>query len=39
MTYCFASAYSFEIGRSQIQRLLHEGAAEAYFCGDDVRER
>ena len=36
MTYSFASAYSFEAGRSQMQRLLHEGAAEAYFCGDDV---
>ena len=36
MTYSFAEAYSFEAGRSQMQHLLSEGAAEAYFCGDDV---
>ena len=33
----FATAYSFEAGRIQMQRLLATGAtAEAYFCGDDV---
>ena len=32
----YASAYSFEAGRSEMQRLLLEDPAEAYFCGDDV---
>ena len=32
----YASAYSFEAGRAEMQRLLADGAAEAYFCGDDV---
>lgn len=32
----FASAYSFEAGRAEMTRLLAEGRAEAYFCGDDV---
>lgn len=33
----FASAYSFDAGRAQMQRLLASGPpAEAYFCGDDV---
>jgi DNA-binding LacI/PurR family transcriptional regulator len=33
----FASAYSFDAGRAEMQRLLQAGpAAEAYFCGDDV---
>jgi DNA-binding LacI/PurR family transcriptional regulator len=33
----YASAYSFEAGRAEMQRLLAEGPpAEAYFCGDDV---
>jgi DNA-binding LacI/PurR family transcriptional regulator len=33
----FAAAYSFEAGRSEMQRLLSAGPpAEAYFCGDDV---
>ena len=32
----YASAYSFEAGRAEMQRLLAGGAAEAYFCGDDV---
>jgi DNA-binding LacI/PurR family transcriptional regulator len=32
-----ASAYTFEAGRSEMQRLLAAGPpAEAYFCGDDV---
>lgn len=33
----FASAYSFDAGRAEMQRLLALGhPAEAYFCGDDV---
>ena len=32
----YASAYSFEAGRTEMQRLLAEAPAEAYFCGDDV---
>lgn len=32
----FASAYSFEAGRTEMQRLLAQPPAEAYFCGDDV---
>lgn len=33
----FASAYSFEAGRGEMQRLLAAGPpAEAWFCGDDV---
>jgi DNA-binding LacI/PurR family transcriptional regulator len=32
----YASAYSFEAGRAEMQRLLLDGPAEAYFCGDDV---
>lgn len=33
----FAAAYSFDAGRSEMQRLLaRTGRAEAYFCGDDV---
>lgn len=31
-----ASAYSFEAGRQQMQRLLTQRPAQAYFCGDDV---
>ncbi|MEP3346648.1 MAG: LacI family DNA-binding transcriptional regulator [Litoreibacter sp.] len=37
MTTSFADAYSFEAGRTEMQRVLAEGGtAEAYFCGDDV---
>lgn len=36
MTFSFANAYSFEAGRTQMQQLLKAGAAQAYFCGDDV---
>ena len=36
VSHSFTRAYSFEAGRSQMQHLLREGAAEAYFCGDDV---
>ncbi len=32
----FASAYSFEAGRNEMLRLIEDGPAEAYFCGDDV---
>jgi DNA-binding LacI/PurR family transcriptional regulator len=33
----FATAYSFDAGRAEMQRLLSAGPpAEAYFCGDDV---
>jgi len=32
----FAGAYTFEAGRSEMQRLLQAPPAEAYFCGDDV---
>ncbi|TVS02396.1 MAG: LacI family DNA-binding transcriptional regulator [Rhodobacteraceae bacterium] len=31
-----ASAYSFDAGRAEMQRLLQGRPAEAYFCGDDV---
>jgi DNA-binding LacI/PurR family transcriptional regulator len=37
MTASAASNYSFEAGRTEMQRLLAAGdMAEAYFCGDDV---
>lgn len=32
----YASAYSFDAGRVEMQRLLAEGPAQAYFCGDDL---
>ncbi len=32
----FASAYSFDAGRREMQALLMGDHAEAYFCGDDV---
>lgn len=33
----FATAYSFDAGRTEMLRLLAEGPpAEAWFCGDDV---
>ncbi len=32
----YASGYSFEAGRTEMQRLLEHAPAEAYFCGDDV---
>jgi len=32
----FSTAYSFEAGRAEMQRLLAGDHAEAYFCGDDV---
>lgn len=36
-THSFASNYSFDAGRTEMQRLLVSGPhAQAYFCGDDV---
>lgn len=35
-SYSFAAGYMFDAGRVEMQRLLAEGPAEAYFCGDDV---
>ena len=32
----FACAYSFDAGRAEMQRLLANPPAEAWFCGDDV---
>ncbi|MBX2838653.1 MAG: LacI family transcriptional regulator [Gammaproteobacteria bacterium] len=36
LSYSFADEYSFEAGRREMQRLLTDKPAEAYFCGDDV---
>ena len=35
-TTSFATAYSFEAGRTEMLRLLKSKPAQAYFCGDDV---
>ena len=32
----YAQAYSFDAGREEMNRLLQQSPAEAYFCGDDV---
>lgn len=32
----FASDYAFDAGRNEMQRLLANTPAEAYFCGDDL---
>lgn len=32
----FAAEYTFDAGRSEMQRLLEDRPAEAYFCGDDL---
>jgi DNA-binding LacI/PurR family transcriptional regulator len=32
----YASNYTFDAGRDEMQRLLQDGPAEAYFCGDDL---
>ncbi len=32
----YASDYTFDAGRSEMQRLLAGAPAEAYFCGDDL---
>lgn len=34
VTYC--EDYTFDAGRNEMQRLLRERPAEAYFCGDDL---
>lgn len=36
MSVSFATNYSFDAGRAEMQRLLQSKPAEAYFCGDDV---
>ena len=36
VSYSFADDYTFDAGRAQMQVLLREDPAEAYFCGDDV---
>lgn len=35
-THSHADHYSFEAGRKEMQSLLNNNPAEAYFCGDDV---
>ena len=35
-SHSFADAYSFDAGRTEMQRLLNSVPQEAYFCGDDV---
>jgi DNA-binding LacI/PurR family transcriptional regulator len=32
----YATDYTFDAGRAEMQRLLSEPGAEAYFCGDDL---
>jgi DNA-binding LacI/PurR family transcriptional regulator len=32
----YASAYTFDAGRAEMQRLLASPPAQAYFCGDDL---
>jgi DNA-binding LacI/PurR family transcriptional regulator len=36
VTHSFAGDYRFGPGRDEMRRLIAEGPAEAYFCGDDV---
>ncbi|MCX7288958.1 MAG: LacI family DNA-binding transcriptional regulator [Rhodobacterales bacterium] len=36
VTASYASAYTFDAGRAEMQRLLTDTPAEAYFCGDDL---
>jgi DNA-binding LacI/PurR family transcriptional regulator len=36
VTTSYATDYSFDAGRAEMQRLLTETPAEAYFCGDDL---
>ncbi len=36
VSHSFSEAYSFAAGRKEMIRLLKDGRAEAYFCGDDV---
>jgi DNA-binding LacI/PurR family transcriptional regulator len=35
-TVSYASDYTFDAGRAEMQHLLTAGPAEAYFCGDDL---
>lgn len=35
-SHSYAADYTFEAGRAEMQRLMKDGLAEAYFCGDDV---
>lgn len=35
-TASYATAYTFDAGRAEMQRLLAAPPAEAYFCGDDL---
>ncbi|NUB44967.1 LacI family DNA-binding transcriptional regulator [Fertoebacter nigrum] len=32
----YASTYTFDAGRAEMQRLLESPPAQAYFCGDDL---
>ncbi len=32
----YAGDYTFDAGRERMQRILADGPAEAYFCGDDL---
>lgn len=36
VTTSYATDYSFDAGRAEMQRLLANTPAEAYFCGDDL---
>ncbi|CAM8666509.1 PurR Transcriptional regulators [Paracoccaceae bacterium] len=36
VTTSYATDYSFDAGRAEMQRLLADTPAEAYFCGDDL---
>lgn len=36
VTTSFATDYSFDAGRAEMQRLLTQSPAQAYFCGDDL---
>ena len=36
VTASYAAAYGFDEGRAEMARLLRDGRAEAYFCGDDL---
>ena len=36
VTLSYATDYTFDAGRAEMQRLLAQSPAEAYFCGDDL---
>ena len=36
LTVSYAAGYTFDAGRDEMTRLLAQGPAEAYFCGDDL---